>query len=158
MNKQWVRLNYATTHHHPPPSTTTQPSQNISTTTHHQPKYIHPHPGPPTICQNISTTTQHQPKDIHHYPPFPKEWTITTQKLRYIISFWHCFNSFFFFETQHWFPSRRFCVTKFRSVRFSSSKFLLTFRSSHRRCSVRIGVIRNFTIHRKTPVSQSLFW
>ena len=30
-SKNWVRLNYATTHHYPPPSTT---SQNIYTTTH----------------------------------------------------------------------------------------------------------------------------
>ena len=82
----WVRLNYATTHHPPPPPTTT----------HHQQKYIHHHPPPPT-------TAHHQPKYIHHHPPPPKKWTITQQKIKYIhiLLFWHCFNSFYFFEMQY---------------------------------------------------------
>ena len=143
VNKQWVRLNYAATHHDPPRSTT---SQNISGTTHHQPKYIHHHPAPAKIYPPPPTISQKM--NYHH---------AKAKIYSYIVSFWHCFNSFFFFEMQYCFPWRRFCVIKFWSVRFSSSKFLLTFRSSHRRCSARIGVLRKFAIHRKTPVSQSLF-
>ena len=80
-----------TTHNHPPPSTTThqQPKyvhhQPPSTSTHHQPKYVHRHPPPPTTSQNISTTTHHHPKLIHHYLPFPKKWTTTPQKSKYIL-------------------------------------------------------------------------
>ena len=113
-----------TIHHYPPPAKIYPPppttSQNISTTTHYHP--------PPTTSQNISTTTHHRPEV---YPPPP----ITSQKMdhhpaktkiySYITSFWHCFNSFFFFEMQYSFPWRRFCVIKFWSVRFSNSKFLL---------------------------------
>ena len=55
-SKQWVRLNYATTHHHPPPPTT---SQNISTTTYHHPPRL-------TTSQNISTTTHNHPKMDQH--------------------------------------------------------------------------------------------
>ena len=51
-SKQWVRLNYATTHHHPPPPTT---SQNISTTTHY-------HPPLAKIYLPTPTTTHQQPK------------------------------------------------------------------------------------------------
>ena len=57
---------------------------------------------------------------------------------------------------QYCFPWRKFRVPKFWSVCFSNSKFLLTFRSS-RRCSVRIGVLGIFTIHRKTLVPESFF-
>ena len=60
----WVRLNYATTHHQPKYVHQHPPS---STTSHHQPKYVH-----------------HQPKYIHHYQPFPKKWTATPQKPKYI--------------------------------------------------------------------------
>ena len=131
-----VRLNYATTHHHPPPPTT---SQNISTTTHRYPPPAKIYPPPPT-------TTNHYPKCIYHHPPPAKihrPLPTTSQKMdhhpaeakiySHITSFWHWFNSFFFFEMHYCFPRRRFCVTKFWSVRFSSSKFVLTFRSSHRR-------------------------
>ena len=133
------------------------------TNTHQQPKYIHHHPLRPTTSQNISTTTHYHLPPAKICPPPPT----TSQKMdhrpakakiySYVTSFWHCFNSFFFFEMQYCFPWRRFCVTKFWSVSFSSSKFLLTFRSSHRRCSVRIGVLRNFAIHRKTPVPEPPF-
>ena len=91
VNKQWVRLNYATTHHDPPRPTTIHHYPPLAkiylpapTTSHHQPKHIYHHPLPPTTCQNTSTTTQHQPKYIHHHPPFPKKWTTTTQKPKYI--------------------------------------------------------------------------
>ena len=79
-----VRLNYATTyydpprpttiHHDPPPAKICPPPP---TTTHH-------HQLPPTTSQNISTTIHHQPKYIHHYLPFPKKWTPTPQKPKYI--------------------------------------------------------------------------
>ena len=136
-------MSFTTTHHDPPPAKIYPPTP---TTTHHLSKYIHHHPAPAKIYPPPPTISQ---KMNHHHAK--------AKIYSYIVSFWHCFNSFFFFEMQYCFPSRRFCVTKFRSVRFSSSKFLLTFRSSHRRCSVRIGVLRNFAIHRKTPVSESLF-
>ena len=114
---------------------------------HHPPRpTLHHHLLPAKIHPSLPTTSQ----KMDHHPAKAKIYS-------YVTSFWHCFNSFFFFEMQYCFPSRRFCVTKFRSVRFSSSKFLLTFRSSHRRCSVRIGALRNFAIHRKTPVPESLF-
>ena len=109
-----VRLNYATTHYHPLSPTTIyqhlQPpttSQNISTTTHHQPKYRYHHPPPAKIYPPPPTTTHHQTKYIHHHPPPPT----TTQKEDHhpakgkiysnITSFWHCFNSFFFFEIRY---------------------------------------------------------
>ena len=53
INKNRIRLNYATTHHELSPSTTT----------HYQPKYIYHHPTPPTTNQNISTTIYHFPKN-----------------------------------------------------------------------------------------------
>ena len=102
-------------------------------TTHH-------HPPPPTTSQNISTTTHHFPKTG---PPPRKSQNIFIYNL--LLALQYCF------------PWRGFCVTKFWSVRFSSSKFLLIFRSSHRRCSVRIGVIRHFAVHRKTPVPGDSF-
>ena len=129
------------THHHLLPPTN---SQNISTTTHHHPPPAKIYPPPPTTSQNTSTTTYNFPKN----GPPPRK----SQNIFIYISFWHCCNSFLFLEMKYSFPSWRFCVAKFWSVHFSSSKFLLTFRSSHRRCSVRIGVLRNFAIHRKTPV------
>ena len=132
-----------TTHHDPPPAKIYPPTP---TTTHHLSKYIHHHPAPAKIYPPPPTISQ---KMDHHHAK--------AKIYSYIISFWHCFKSFFFLEMQYCIPSRRFCVTKFRSVGFSSSKFLLTFRSNHRRCSVRIGVLRNFAIHRKTPVPESLF-
>ena len=125
-NWKRVRLNYGTTHQDPPPSTTT----------HHQPKYIHHHPLPTT------TIHRHPPpaKYIHHhkppakiYPPLPT----TSQRMdhhpakaricSYITSFWHFFNSFFFFEMQYSFQWRRFCVIKFWSIYFSNHNFLLQF-------------------------------
>ena len=77
-----ARLNYATTHHDPPRPTTIH--NHPPTTTHYQPKYVHHHPPPPTNIQNISTFNHHQPKNIHHYIPFPKKWTTTRQKPKYI--------------------------------------------------------------------------
>ena len=103
-------------------------------TTHHQPKYIHHHPPPAKMYHHypLPLTTIHQhvsPPKI--YPPLP----ITSQKMdqqptkakiySYVTSFWHCFNSVFFFEMWYSFPWRRFCVIKFWSVCFSNSKFLL---------------------------------
>ena len=108
-----------TTYHHPPPPTLPTTSQNISTTTHDQPKYIHQHSPPPTTSQNISTITHHHPKNG---PPLSK-----SQIYSYITSFWHCFNSLFFYKMQYSFPWRRFCVIKFWSVCFPNSKFLRHF-------------------------------
>ena len=124
-----------TTHHHPQLPTT---SQNMSTTTHHhpppsisthhQPKYVHHHPLPPTTSQNISTTTHYHPKHIHHYLPFPKKWTTTPQKSKYIhiwppldIALTVSFSS----KCNIPFRDGDFFVIKFWSVRFSNSKFLL---------------------------------
>ena len=133
--------------HHPPPAKIYPPPPT--------PAKIYP--PPPTTSQNISTTTHYHPPPAKIYPPPPN----TSPKMdhhpakakiySYITCSWHCFNM------QYCFPWRRFCMTKFWSVRFLSSKILLTFRSSHRRCSVRIGVVRNFAIHKKTPVPESLF-
>ena len=100
----WVRLNYATTHHHPPPSTTT----------HHHPKYVHHYPPPAKIYPPLPTISQ----KMDHHPTKAKIYW-------YITSFRHCFNSFFFFEIQYFFPWWRFCLIKFWSVSFSNSKFLL---------------------------------
>ena len=134
-------------HHDLPPSTTTHHQQKYvhhhqppTTTTHHQPKYMHHHPLPHTTSQNTSPTTYYFPKNG---PPPRKSQNIFIYNL--LLALQYCF------------PWRRFCVTKFWSVRFSSSKFLLIFRSSHRRCSVRIGVIRHFAVHRKTPVPGDSF-
>ena len=124
-NRYWVRLNYATTHHDPPSPTT---SQNISTTTHHHPppakmyppqtttihhlpKYIPHHPIPTTTSQNISTTI---PRLAKIYPLLPTTFQkvdhhpTKAKKYSYITSFWHCFNSFFFFEMQYSFQWRDF--------------------------------------------------
>ena len=94
------------------------------TTTHHQPKYIHHHLPP-------STTTHHQPKYIYHHTQPPKNGPAPSKSQNILIycitSFWHCFNSFFFYEMQYSFPWWRFCVMKFWSVCFSNSKFLLHF-------------------------------
>ena len=103
----WVRLNYATTHHDPPPSTT-----------------IHHHQPPAKIYPPAPTSTHHQPKYIYHHTPPPKKWI---KIYSYITSFWHCFNSFFFYEIQYSIPWQRFCMIKFWSVCFSNSKFLLHF-------------------------------
>ena len=135
-----------TTHHDPPSSTTTHHQPNISTTAHHQSKYIHHHPPPAKIHPPLPTTSHKM--DYH---------LAKTKVYSYATFFWHCFNSSFFFEMQYCFPWRIFWVTKLWSVCFSSSKFLLTFRNIHRRCSVRICALRNFAIHRKTPVAKSLF-
>ena len=102
-----VRLNYATTHRDRP----------WPKTIHHHPPPAKICPPPPTNSQNTSTTTYHFQK-IDHSPTKAKIYL-------YIISFRHCFNSFFFFQMQYSFPWRRFCVIKFWSVRFSNSKFLL---------------------------------
>ena len=114
-NAERVRLNYATTHHHPPPPTMTHhhPPPR-TTTTHHQPKYIHHHPPPAKIYPRLPTISQ----KMDHHPAKAKTYS-------YITSVRHCFNSFFFFEMQYFFPWWRFCVIKFWSVRFSNSKFLL---------------------------------
>ena len=95
----WVRLNYATIHHHSKPSTTTL----------HHPAPAKSYPPPPTTTQNMD---QHLAK--------AKIYSYTT-------SFWHCFNSSFFFKIRNSFTWRRFCVIKFWSVRFSNSKSLLHF-------------------------------
>ena len=91
-----IRLNYATPHHPPPPTT----SQNISTTTHHNPPppantHQHPpsakiYPAPPTTT--ATTTHFHQKNGL---PPSKSQNIFT------YCSFWHCFNSFFFFEMQY---------------------------------------------------------
>ena len=78
-----VRLNYATTHHHPPPAKIYTPPP---TTTDQQPKYIHHHPPSAKLYPPPPTTSQR--KD--HHPAKAKIYS-------YIISFLHCFNSFFFF-------------------------------------------------------------
>ena len=104
-----VRLNYATTRHHPPPAKI--------------------YPPPPTTSQNISTTTNHHPKPAKTYlPPHTTTHKMDHHSVKakiyfYITSFWHCFNSFFFYKMQYSFPWRRFCVIKFWSVCFSNSKF-----------------------------------
>ena len=107
-----------------PPLTTTTTSQNISTTTHH-------HPPPSTTTENISTATHHHAPPAKTYlPPHT-----TNQKMdhhsgkdtQYIASFWHCFNSFFFYKMQYSSPWRRFGLIKVWSVCFSNSKFLLYF-------------------------------
>ena len=100
------------THHHPPPPTT---SQNISTTTHCQPPPFtatHHHKPPAKIYPPLPTTSQ---RTNHH----PAKGRICS----YITSFWHFFNSFFFFEMQYSFLWRKFCVIKF----FKFSKFFKVF-------------------------------
>ena len=113
------------TYQHPPPAKMYPPQP---TTIHHLPKYIPHHPLPTTTSQNISITI---PRLAKIYPPLPT----TSQKVdhhpakakrySYITSFWHCFNSFFFFEMQYSFQWRRFCVIKFWSIYFSNHNFLL---------------------------------
>ena len=148
------------------------------TTTHHQPKYIHRHhplsakiyPPPPTISQNISTTTHHQSKYIHHHPPPAKIYLplpTTSQKLdhqpakakvySYITSFWDCFNNFFFFEMQYSFPWRRFCVIKFWSVGFLSSKVLTPATLLKKRLWHRCFFV-NFAKFLRTPFLQNTSW
>ena len=55
-DKNWVRLNYNTTHNHPPPAKIYPPP----------PTTIHYHP-PPAI------TSDHQPKYIYHHTPPPSK-------------------------------------------------------------------------------------
>ena len=101
---------------------TPSPPMPPSTETHHHPPSANIYPPPPTISQNISTTTHHHLPPAKMYPP-PPTTTTTTQNMghhsseakiySYITSFWHCFNSFFFFEMQYSFLWQRFCVIKF---------------------------------------------
>ena len=127
-----------TIHHDPPPSTTT----------HHQPKYIHYYPPQAKIHPPLPNTSQ---KVDHHPARQSQNMFIYNRLLALLKQFLFLWNAIFF-------PWRRFCLTKFWSVRFSSFKFLLKIRSSHRRCSVRIGALRNFAINRKTPVPEPLFF
>ena len=90
-----------TTHHHPPSPTT-----------------ITHHPPPPKIYLPTPTTTQ----KMDPHPAKAKIYSYIQ-----INSFWHSFNSSFFFEMQYTFSWKRFCVIKFWSVRFWNSKFLLHF-------------------------------
>ena len=57
-------------------------------TTHHQPKNIHHHPPPAKIYPLLPTNSQ----KMDHHPAKAKVYSN--------ITFWHCFNSFFFFEMQ----------------------------------------------------------
>ena len=96
-------------------------SQIPSTITHHDPPpstITHHHPPPPKIYLPTSTTTRKM--DLH--PAKAKIYSYI-----HINSFWHSFNSSFFFEMQYTFSWKRFCVKKFWSVRFWNSKFLLHF-------------------------------
>ena len=115
------------TYQHPPPAKMYPPQP---TTIHHLPKYIPHHPLPTTTSQNISITI---PRLAKIYPPLPTasqkvdHHPAKAKRYSYIASFWHCFNSFFFFEMQYSFQWRRFCVIKFWSIYFSNHNFLLQF-------------------------------
>ena len=70
---------------------------------HHPPRpTIHHHPLPAKIHPPLPTTSQ----KMDHHPAKAKIYS-------YVTSFWHYFNSFFFFEMQYCFPWRRFGLTKF---------------------------------------------
>ena len=73
-----------TIHHHPPPAKIYLPPP---TTTHHQSKYIHYHPPRARIYPPPPTTSQ----KMDHHPAKAKIYSCIT-------SFWHCFNSFFFYR------------------------------------------------------------
>ena len=135
-----------TIHHDPPPSTTT----------HRQPKYIHHHSPPPTTSQNISTTTyyhsppsitiHHQPKYIHCHLSLPKKLTTTLQEPKYIhiqppfdIALTVSFSSKCNIPSVTEILCEKVLISSFFKFQIST-----TFRSSHRRCSVRIDVLRNF--------------
>ena len=94
------RLNNATSHHCPPPPTTIH---------HHQPPPTKMHSWQPTITQKMD----HHPAKAKIYP--------------YITSFWHCFKFFFLRKYDSPLRDRDICVTKFWSVLFPNSKFLLHF-------------------------------
>ena len=163
-NKMLIRNNYGTgqtmpapttTHHHPPPSTTTHnhplPSTTIRhhppptttiTTTHHQPKYMtttHYHSQP-------SISSHHQPKYIHRYlslrkngPPPYKSQNIFIYKL--LLTFlWQCL----FLQNLIFLSVTEILCDKVLISSFFKFQISTTFRSSHRRCSVRKGVLRNF--------------
>ena len=101
-------LSPATTHNHPPLFTTTQNNPKVLTTIYHN---------PPSV--KICTTTHHHPKN----EPPPAKSKISS----YISTFWHCFESFFFFKTQNSYTWRRFCMINFWLVGLSNSKTLLQF-------------------------------
>ena len=93
-----------------------------------RPTTIYHHPPPAKIYPPRPTTIYHHPPPAKIYPLLPttsKKNGPLPSKSQNKTSFRRCFNSFFFFEMQYFFPRRRFCVIKFWSVRFSNSKFLL---------------------------------
>ena len=114
-----------TNHHSPPPDT----SQNISTTTRYH--------TPPCI------TTHHQPKYIHHYLPLPKKMKhhpasifIYNLPLTFLKQFLFLRNTILLSVTE--ILCDKVLISSF--FKFQSST---AFRSSHK-CSVRIGILRNF--------------
>ena len=117
-----------TTHHHPQPAKIYPPQ---TTTIHHLPKYIPHHPIPTTTSQNISTTILRLAKiypllpttsqKVDHHPTKAKKYS-------YITSFWHCFNSFFFFEMQYSFQWRDFVWSSFDQFVFQITIFYYNLR------------------------------
>ena len=82
---------------------------------HHPPRpTIHHHPLPVKIHPPLPTTSQ---KMDHH--------SAKAKIYSYVTSFWHYFNSFFFFEMQYCFPWRRFCLKIFDKFAFQVPNFYL---------------------------------
>ena len=115
-------------HHHPPLSTNSQNISPLPTTAHH-------HPSAPTTSQNISTATYHFPKNG---PPPNKSQNIFIYNLLLTL-LWQCLfvrNVIFLSVTEILWD--KVLISSFFKFQIST-----TFRSSHRRCSVRIGILRN---------------
>ena len=115
-----------TIHHHPPPA---KIYPLPPTTTHH-------HPSPPTISQNISTATYHFPKNG---PPPRKSQIIFIYNLLLTLLEQCLFLPNVIFLSVTEILCDKVLISSFLKFQISTA-----FRSSHRRCSVRIAVLRNF--------------
>ena len=127
------------------------------TTIHYQPKHIHHHPPSakiypprPTTSQNISITTYHFP---NNGPPPLKSQNIFIYNLllRFLKQFIFLWNVIFLSVTEI------LCDKVLISFLFKFQTST-TFRSNQQRCSVRIGVLRNFAKFKGKHLCQNLFF
>ena len=115
-----------------------------------QAKLCRHHPLPSITSQNISTATYHFPKNG---PPPLKSQNIFIYNLllRLLKQFIFLWNVIFLSVTEI------LCDKVLISLLFKSPTST-AFRSSQRRCSVRIGVLRNFAKFKGKQLCQNLFF
>ena len=129
------------------------------TTTHYRPKYIHQH-SPPTKIYPPPPTTHHQPKYIHHHLPLHKKngpprrecQNIFIDKLLLAL-----LQEFLFLRNAIFFSVKEILRDKVLISSFFKFQISTYIQKRHQRCCVRIGVLRNFAIHRKAPVPEPIF-